>query len=170
MAGEQTRIAELSRLLAEKTEACEAAEDERDAYRNQLTEAGRVVQVSTDAADAAAAAVGATAARLSEALTERNRLREVLAGIVFFLGPASSPRDGRDPADGDGVVAYSYVPGLVAAIAAERNELRAVVEATRKFIAAQVDADSTPDQDAAAWNAMIDAFHQLDGNAEITDG
>jgi hypothetical protein len=63
-----------------------------------------------------------------EMVAERDRLREVLAGIVFLLGPVSSSREGRDPADGDGVIAYSYVPALVAAATAERNRLRAVVE------------------------------------------
>jgi hypothetical protein len=53
---------------------------------------------------------------------------------------------------------------------AERDRLRAVVDAVRAFIAAQITEGHPPEEDEAAWMAMIAALEQLDGSPEATDG
>jgi hypothetical protein len=132
--------------------------------------------------------------------SERDRLREVLAGIVFYLGPVSSPRSGRDPADGDGVIAYSYVPALVAAAMTERDDLQADLHREREvrriidqaLLTAVVERDrlravveavrvmwdnivGTADEAVMGfpvtdYNAIEEALDQLDGSAEASDG
>jgi hypothetical protein len=46
--------------------------------------------------------------------------------------------------------------------AAERDRLRAIVEAVRHFIALQVTDGHPPEDDAAAWERMIASLEQLD--------
>lgn len=58
---------------------------------------------------------------------------------------------------------------------AERNRLRAAVDAARAFVAAQEFPDQTADQDPEAWDRMIAALHALDespdmgGEAEVSE-
>jgi hypothetical protein len=116
-----------------------------------------------------ASLAGARLAR-DEAQEERDRLREVLAGIVFYLGPVSSPRSGRDPADGDGVIAYSYVPALVAAAVAEQDRLRAVVADALLGLRQLTDSlREHGDHDVADSTARLyrSIVGQLDGSADM---
>jgi hypothetical protein len=116
-----------------------------------------------------ASLAGARLAR-DEAQEERDRLREVLAGIVFYLGPVSSPRSGRDPADGDGVIAYSYVPALVAAAVEERDRLRAAVDAAMLLWYATYPTGPASASFIEARRAFEEAAAQLDGSADIGGG
>ncbi len=87
-----TRLAELTRQHAELTETCRDLQSENDRHRSLYVDAvkernelraDRVrllesATVATEAADAAAMAVGSMAEKLSATLAENNRLRAVV--------------------------------------------------------------------------------------------
>lgn len=141
-----------------------------EADRDRLSEAWAVEH---DAADAAAAAVGAMAERLSATLAERDRLQRIIADVFVALYP---------PTPGDGTVhtiEHTEMPAHVRQAVAERNELRAVVDALREWQKARQRlqmADTVDDEDRAT--EALDVIGQdvlaklaaLDGNAEATDG
>jgi hypothetical protein len=74
------------------------------------------------------------------ALAERDRLRAVVAEVVFHIGPVTPADLPRDAASGDGIVPYEQVPRLVDQVVAERDRLRADLDVSTADIDRYVDA------------------------------
>jgi hypothetical protein len=148
------------RAMAERDRLRDELDAVRPQYEGHVRTLIAALDAANNAAEAAGAAVGNMAAKLSDVMAEADRLRDALALVYFHLGPPQ-PR----------LADHLQVPKLVERAMAERDRLRAVVrraqEAWVKHVEHDHDDESDPSLDE--WMAAWDELRALDVSGDTGD-